>query len=63
MRNLILMAALTIVFAGCQSQSSKVQAFIDGTYVNHTKGDYGVADDTLVFTHTDGAHYAILRHT
>jgi hypothetical protein len=63
MRNLILMAALVIVFTACQSKSAKVQSFIEGSYVNHSAGDYAVADDTLTFSHTDANHYLVTRST
>jgi len=49
--------------AACQSKSAKVQAFIDGVYVNHAQSAYAIADDTLVFTHTNGRHYIITRNT
>ncbi|OCX52780.1 hypothetical protein BEL04_00120 [Mucilaginibacter sp. PPCGB 2223] len=49
--------------AACQSKSAKVQAFIDGVYVNHAQSVYGIADDTLTFTHTDDQHYLITRNT
>lgn len=51
------------LIAACQSKSAKVQSFIDGIYVNHARGEYGVADDTLTFSHADGQHYLITRHT
>lgn len=51
------------LIAACQSKSAKVQAFIDGLYVNHAQSAYAIADDTLTFTHTDGQHYSITRHT
>jgi len=49
--------------AACQSKSGKVQAFIEGSYVNHAQSEYAIADDTLVFTHTDANHYIITRNT
>jgi hypothetical protein len=49
--------------AACQSKSAKVKSFIDGIYVNHAKSNYGVADDTLMFTHTNDSHYIITRNT
>ncbi|MDR6941375.1 hypothetical protein [Mucilaginibacter pocheonensis] len=57
-----MMAAICLL-AACQSKTTKVQAFIDGIYVNHAQSEYGVADDTLTFTHTDGQHYIITRNT
>ncbi|SDH53289.1 hypothetical protein ACQ86K_12920 [Mucilaginibacter sp. P19] len=49
--------------AACHSKSAKVQLFIDGIYVNHAQSEYSIADDTLVFTHTDNQHYLIKRNT
>jgi len=51
------------LLAACQSKTTKVQAFIDGIYVNHAQSEYGVADDTLTFTRTNGQHYIITRNT
>ena len=51
------------VITACQSKSAKVRSFIDGVYVNHSQGEYGVADDTLIFTHTDADYYSITRNT
>ena len=58
-----LMIAAICLLAACQSKTAKVQAFIDGIYVNHAQSEYGIADDTLTFTHTDGQHYIITRNT
>lgn len=49
--------------AACQSNSDKVQAFIDGVYVNHAQSASAIADDTLTFSRTDGNHYIITRNT
>ena len=51
------------VIAACQNKSAKVKSFIDGIYVNHAQSDYGEADDTLTFTHTNDSHYMIIRNT
>ena len=58
-----LMIAAICSLAACQSKTAKVQSFIDGIYVNHAQSEYGIADDTLTFTHTDGGHYIITRNT
>ena len=58
-----LMIAAISLLAACQSKTAKVKAFIDGIYVNHAQSEYGIADDTLRFTHTDGQHYIITRKT
>lgn len=59
---LFMLAGIAIMGA-CQSKAGKVQSFIDGVYVNHTRGELSVADDTLAFTHTDADHYLITRNT
>ncbi|MBS1501072.1 MAG: hypothetical protein JST32_03350 [Bacteroidetes bacterium] len=51
------------VIAACQGKSAKVQSFIDGMYVNHSQSEYAIADDTLIFAHTDADHYSITRNT
>jgi hypothetical protein len=58
-----MMIAAICLLAACQSKTAKVQSFIDGIYVNHAQSEYGIADDTLTFTHTDGGHYIITRNT
>ncbi|WPU97829.1 hypothetical protein SNE26_17520 [Mucilaginibacter sp. cycad4] len=63
MKTAVTMMIGMLCIAACQSKSSKNQVFIDGIYVNHTKGEYAVADDTLIFTHTDVNHYSITRNT
>ena len=63
MKKSILMAALATVLTGCQMKNAKVKAFIEGTYVNHSEGEYAVADDTLIIRHTDGDRFTIQRHT
>ena len=51
------------VIAACQSKTTSILAFIDGSYVNHAQNNYGVADDTLTFTHSNDSHYIITRNT
>jgi major membrane immunogen (membrane-anchored lipoprotein) len=58
-----MMIAAICLLAACQSKTAKVQSFIDGIYVNHAQSEYGIANDTLTFTHTDGQHYIITRNT
>ena len=58
-----LMIAAICLLAACQSKTTQVQAFIDGIYVNHAQSEYGIADDTLTFTHTESQHYIITRNT
>jgi len=58
-----LMIAAICLLAACQSKTAQVQSFIAGTYVNHAQSEYGIADDTLTFAHTDGQQYTITRNT
>ncbi|HWZ35202.1 MAG TPA: hypothetical protein VNW51_03540 [Mucilaginibacter sp.] len=58
----IMLCGIALI-AACQSKTSKVQSFIDGIYVNHAQSEYAIADDTLIFTHTDASHYIITRNT
>jgi major membrane immunogen (membrane-anchored lipoprotein) len=58
-----MMIAAICLLVACQSKTAKVQSFIDGIYVNHAQSEYGIANDTLTFTHTDGQHYIITRNT
>lgn len=44
-------------------QPKKTENFIPGVYVNHSKGEYSVADDTLVVRLVDGRNYQINRST
>jgi hypothetical protein len=59
---LFILCGIAIVGA-CQSKSAKVESFIDGIYVNHVQSEYAIADDTLIFTHTNNQHYIITRNT
>src|ERR1700733_9841317 len=64
MKNKVKIMLCGIAFiAACQSKTAKVQSFIGGIYVNHAQSEYGVADDTLTFTHMNGQHYIITRNT
>lgn len=58
-----LMMVAILLLAACQNKTAKVQSFIDGIYVNNAQSEYGIADDTLTFTRTDGRHYIITRNT
>ncbi|NOW95853.1 hypothetical protein [Mucilaginibacter sp. SG564] len=49
--------------AACQGGTAEAQSFIDGMYLNHARGIYAIADDTLIFTHTLDKYYIITRHT
>ncbi|WP_299516611.1 hypothetical protein [Mucilaginibacter sp.] len=58
----MMMAAL-LLLAACQSKNSQTQDFIPGTYVNAAKGDYAIANDTLVIKPVDANNYMIIRKT
>ncbi len=58
----IMLCGIALI-AACQNKSAKVQSFIDGIYVNHAQSEYAIADDTLIFTHTNNQHYVITRNT
>ncbi|QEM09179.1 hypothetical protein [Mucilaginibacter rubeus] len=58
-----MMIAGAAFVGACQSKSGKVQAFIDGVYVNRARSEFAIADDTLGFTQADGTHYYITRRT
>lgn len=44
-------------------QQKRTENFIPGVYVNHSEGEYSVADDTLVVRLVDGRNYQINRST
>jgi uncharacterized lipoprotein YajG len=58
-----MMIAAILLLAACQSKNSQTQDFIPGTYVNAAKGEYAIADDTLVIKLVDGNNYQITRRT
>lgn len=53
--------AIAVFTTACQQERGK--AFIPGTYVNHAKGTYALADDTLVIRLSEGQNYEVLRRT
>lgn len=53
--------AMVLFTVACHRE--KTVSFIPGTYVNHAKGDYSLADDTLVIRLLEGSSYEILRKT
>ena len=57
------MVGALLLLAACQSKNSQTQDFIPGTYVNSAKGEYAVANDTLVIRQADGNNYQITRRT
>lgn len=54
---------LWLLLFGTACQQKKTENFIPGTYVNHSKGDYSIADDTLQVSLVQGENYQILRRT
>jgi hypothetical protein len=58
-----LMIAALLLLAACQSKNSQTQDFIPGTYVNAAKGEYAIANDTLIIKPTNGNNYQITRRT
>ncbi|MCR8560452.1 hypothetical protein KXD93_22550 [Mucilaginibacter sp. BJC16-A38] len=63
MKSLLIIMGLPLVLAACHNQSKRVQDFIPGTYVNAAKGEYGVANDTLVITAGGELHYHLVWRT
>ena len=58
-----MMVAAILLLAACQSKNKQTQDFIPGTYVNSAKGDYSIANDTLLIRSIDDTHYQITRRT
>jgi len=56
-------AACLSLLAACQNPSQKKQDFIPGTYVQKSKGEYGMADDTLIIKHSESSNYHITQRT
>ncbi len=59
--NIILLAAVMIVMASCNSDRTK--EFIPGTYVDHSESEYSTASDTLVIRVSEGNNFKIYRKT
>ncbi|XHR95554.1 hypothetical protein ACFJIV_02275 [Mucilaginibacter sp. UC70_90] len=58
-----MMVAAILLLAACQSKNNQMQNSIPGTYVNAAKGNYAIANDTLVIKQADGNNYQITRRT
>jgi len=58
-----MMIAAILLLAACQSKNKQTQDFIPGAYVNSAKGEYSIANDTLLIQPIDGTHYQIIRRT
>ena len=54
----MLMMAFAASGTGCNGNAG-----IEGTYVDHAKGQYSIADDTLVVSKLDGQQFRVLRST
>jgi hypothetical protein len=53
---------LMLMFGACHC-SDRLQVFVPGTYVNAVKGEFSVAEDTLVIVQVRGDNYDITRRT
>lgn len=54
---------LWLLLFGTACKQKKTEHFIPGMYVNHSKGSYSMADDTLVVSLVQANNYQILRRT
>jgi hypothetical protein len=63
MKTRSLLAAIVLFMAACQSKTTQTQNFLPGTYVNFAKGEYALANDTLVITLVNDNNYLITRKT
>jgi protein involved in sex pheromone biosynthesis len=58
-----MMTAAILLLAACQSKNNQTEDFISGTYVNAAKGEYAIANDTLIIKQVDDNNYQITRRT
>jgi protein involved in sex pheromone biosynthesis len=58
-----MMIAAILLLAACQSKNNQTEDFIPGTYVNGAKGEYAIANDTLIIKQVHGNNYQIIRRT
>lgn len=52
-----MMMAAVLLLAACQSKNNQTEDFTPGTYVNAAKGEYAIANDTLIIKQVDGNNY------
>ena len=57
------MIAAILLLPACQSKNNQTEDFIPGTYVNAAKGEYAIANDTLIIKQVDANNYQITRRT
>jgi UDP-N-acetylmuramate-alanine ligase len=60
--NIILLAICATIMVACNSKND-TRSFIPGMYVNHAKGEYSIASDTLVIEASESNNYFIHRKT
>ena len=58
-----MMIAAILLLPACQSKNNQTEDFIPGTYVNAAKGEYAIANDTLIIKQVDANNYQITRRT
>jgi hypothetical protein len=58
-----MMIAAILLLAACRSKNSPGQDFIPGIYANAAKGEYAIANDTLIIKQVDGNRYQLTRRT
>lgn len=54
------MSFLVVLVAACKLVSGER---IEGVYVNHSEGEYSLADDTLSISKWEGRQFRVLRRT
>lgn len=59
--NIILSVLAIALFIACNTD--KTRSFIAGTYVNETKGEFSIANDTLIIEPVEGNNFIIHRKT
>jgi hypothetical protein len=57
----LLALILLLHIAACQGDQEK--AFLKGTYTHSARGEFSVADDTLIVEPAEGNNFLIHRHT
>ena len=58
-----MMIAAILLLSACQSKDSQSRDFIPGIYTNTAKGEYAIANDTLIIKQIDGNRYQLTRRT
>jgi len=59
----VLIGFLAVLLAACNQRVNQLRAFIPGTYVKSTSGEFSKATDTLLITLVSDNQYRIERHT